>query len=360
MIRLPSGLFNCNSDESEGVSRTLMHTLCRALLCCILAWSFPAGSQCLAVEDTPSLKTIRAAVMPYLDFAPYFIAQEEGFFADQGLKVEFVQFKVSSHGLPALINGDIDVMAGLPFAGHFNAMAKGAPLKFVADRSHLEPGRCSALAIMARDGLVQSGVLDDPANWKGLRVSAANPSSPVLLLIERHLEPAGLGLDDLNMVYVPMASRLEGLINGSIDVGTINEPQATLLRRTGKVQTWRTGGKLYPNFQQGVIVFGPNLLEQDPQAGRNFMTAYLQGTQRYSEGKTDRNVGILQKHTDLDRNVLLEACWPATRIDGSIDVESVMDMQQWFIRKGMLDKALPVKTFWDSSFVEHARKTLDN
>jgi NitT/TauT family transport system substrate-binding protein len=49
---------------------------------------------------------------PFLSFGPYFIAEEEGFFAEQGFQIEFV--KVSeAMALQAMARGEIDVWAGL-------------------------------------------------------------------------------------------------------------------------------------------------------------------------------------------------------------------------------------------------------
>jgi ABC-type nitrate/sulfonate/bicarbonate transport system substrate-binding protein len=41
--------------------------------------------------EPPQPVELKVVILPYISFAPYFIAAEEGFFEEQGLKVEFVK-----------------------------------------------------------------------------------------------------------------------------------------------------------------------------------------------------------------------------------------------------------------------------
>ena len=52
------------------------------------------------------------------------------------------------------------------------------------------------------------------------------------------------------------------------------------------------------------LYYGPAFLDKDPELGRRFMVAYLQGVKQYNEGKTERNLEILQNYTRLDRDLL--------------------------------------------------------
>lgn len=68
---------------------------------------------------------------------PYFIAQQEGFFEEEGMEVEFVQLHGDAVAIQALISGDIDLAA----SGHFsviNAARENISVRaFVAvQRSH--------------------------------------------------------------------------------------------------------------------------------------------------------------------------------------------------------------------------------
>ncbi len=89
------------------------------------------------------------------------------------------------------------------------------------------------------------------------------------------------------------------------------------------------------------------------------MVAYLKAVRQYNKGKTDRNVEIVSKHTELDRDLLEEACWPAIHGDGTVNASSVLDFQAWGLEQDLLDRQVSEEQFWDPSFAEYASQVLD-
>jgi len=75
------------------------------------------------------------------------------------------------------------------------------------------------------------------------------------------------------------------------------------------------------------------------------MIAYLKSMRQYNQGKTERNLKILAKYTGLDQELLKICCWPSLRNNGQINIESMIDFQQWALKKGYLDKEIPPNQF---------------
>jgi NitT/TauT family transport system substrate-binding protein len=100
------------------------------------------------------------------------------------------------------------------------------------------------------------------------------------------------------------------------------------------------------------------LLDQDPEAGKRFMTAYLKAVRQYNQGKTERNLDILAKHTELDRELLRRACWPVMRDDGQVNLQSLIEFQSWAQTKGLIDRPVTADQLWDASFINHATQAL--
>lgn len=88
------------------------------------------------------------------------------------------------------------------------------------------------------------------------------------------------------------------------------------------------------------------------------MVAYLKAVRQYNQGKTERNLEILAKHTELDRELLKRACWPSMHNDGRINVRGVLDFQAWAVGKGFLDSPVKEEQFWDPRFVKYANQVL--
>jgi NitT/TauT family transport system substrate-binding protein len=80
---------------------------------------------------------------------------------------------------------------------------------------------------------------------------------------------------------------------------------------------------------------------------------------QYNEGKTERNLDIIEEATQLDRELLSQSCWPPIHSDAEISVEGMMDFQNWAMEKGYIDRVLSEDEFWDASFVEYASQALD-
>ena len=116
--------------------------------------------------------------------------------------------------------------------------------------------------------------------------------------------------------------------------------------------------EVLPNSQFAVILYGPNLLGENRVVGERFMAAYLRAARQYTEGKTDRNVEIVQEFTGLDEELVRTMCWPSLQDDGSVNLESIVDFQEWAVDEGLLEEVMPAADFWNGQFVDAANEQL--
>ena len=324
----------------------------------LFLYVFTQGGVCLPGQSSPpKAHPLKVFVLPYLSFGPLMIAEEEGFFLEQGLKVEFVRMSRSAQAIPALAQGKLDVLAGTTSFSLFNAMARGARIKIVADKGYIAQGGCVETAIMARKDWVKNAQSPSADLLRG-RPIALNPVSVPGFLIEKFLGTLGLTLDDVRVVDLPEAAKIEAFAAGNIDFAYANEPWVTRFSQSGDAVPWVPLSQVAPNFQQAFLSYGPNLMDRDPEVGVRFMIAYRKAVLKYNEGKTERNLHILEKLTGMERDMLRQSCWPLFRPEGHINEESLIEFQQWGKKKGFLDTIVPEAEFWDPSFVDDANKTL--
>ncbi|MFN2298890.1 MAG: hypothetical protein ACK2UB_08570, partial [Anaerolineales bacterium] len=64
------------------------------------------------------------------------------------------------------------------------------------------------------------------------------------------------------------------------------------------------------------------------------------------------------EYTKLDPELLRRICWPAMRDDGAVDLETIMDYQEWAVANGQLSEVAGEDAVWDSRFVNFANKQL--
>ncbi len=314
------------------------------------------GNPAAAPTDLVPLKV---QLLPLLSFGPYFIAQEEGYFTEQGLSVEFVRFQRSSEAIPALIQGQLDVIGGTVSAGLLNAMARDAGIKMVADKGYIATDDCSHHSLSASTQILESGLLDDPTQLRGQRF-AVNPTAVRGYFVDLVLKSYGLTYDDIEVVDLPDPALLDGFTTGAIGFVAISEPWITRLQQAGVADIWIPASDFIPDFPLGVVTFGPNLLEKNPEVGQRFINAYLKAVRQYNEGKTARNLEIIAQYTELEMELLQATCWPSMRDSGAINLERLMEFQQWSMEKGEIDAILTEEQLMDQRFVDAATAALQH
>jgi NitT/TauT family transport system substrate-binding protein len=205
---------------------------------------------------------------------------------------------------------------------------------------------------------VESGKLVTLDKLRGLRL-AGERTSTSYYDVDRLLTSAGMTSADVEFVDVPYAAKLDAFESGAIDVATASEPWLTMITDAGHAVLWKTDRELNPGHQHSFIMFGPRLLK-DRELGVRFLMGYLEAVRQYNEGKTERNIEILAKETELAPDIVARACWTAIRGDGMMNPESVLEYEKWAVEQKLLDEVVPVEKFWDPSLVVEAQKRLQS
>lgn len=315
------------------------------------------GSSCTArKQDTaPKLVRLKVVAEPFLTYAPLFIAQDEGFFAQQGLEVEFVKFDRTSEAVATLINGDVDVAGGLLNAGFLNAIARGARIRVVANKGYYGPSPCEYSAVVVRPELVRDSQLATAAHWRKYRVKV-NRMGLSGFAAEKLFKTLGLTLDDLEIHDLPEPMVPDALAHGAIDAAFISEPWLTRSTATGAAVIWQSLQPAVSEADMALLFFGHNLLDTSPEIGKRFIVAYLQGVRQYKQGKTGRNLQIISKYTGFDSEWLKQLCWVPFRDDGQINLGSFAEFNAWAVKKGIVERTLRASEIFDSRFVQPANQ----
>ena len=309
-----------------------------------------------SVPTTPAMTTVKVAYMPIISFGPLFIAQEEGYFSRQGINIEFVKFQATSAALPSLINGDIAVSGGQLFPGLVNSVSKGAHVRIVADKGMILNGSCNSVAFLVRKDLVENGAVRTMADLKGKKVAASSDQSYGMF---RAIAMGNLTTDDVEMVDMPSAASVAAFETGTIDASFLMEPYITQAVRQGKAVVFLPGEVFIPNYTTP-LYYGPAFTDTNPELGRMFMVAYLQGVRQYNQGKTDRNIGILLNYTGMNRDLLEQSCWVPVAENGEIPQRSVREYMDWMIVNKKITQNVDENQLFDMSYVNYANSVLAN
>lgn len=311
------------------------------------------------VKPTTALETldVKIASLPFIFMVPWYIAQDEGYFDEVGLNVEFVAVEAGAQAVSLVMQGGIDVAPGALTAGLFNAVARGGGGRMVAGSTQWSTTGCTYSGILAaKDGITREQ-LDDPEVLRGIDMQV-KPADMTGFYVDRLLEEVGLQITDINPVDLPPASLGEALQSGSLDLVQISEPWLTVIVQSGQGVLLIGAEEVIPNGQLSSIVFSQRIVKDYPEIGRRVLIAYLKGLNKYNEGKTDRNVTIVVKHTQLDVEIVKAMCWPTLSPGGRPDIPSVLAYQEWLMEQGLLDRILQADEFYIAEFVDYADQYL--
>ena len=172
-------------------------------------------------EAKKDLQPLTIGLMPDTDSLPFIIAQEKGYFKEEGLEVNIQQYKSAMDRDSALQSGNLDGaisdMLAVAFAkdGGFNVKVTSftdGSYKLIASK--------------------QSGA-KSVADLKGQDV-AVSRNTIIEYVTDQILAKENLPEDSINKVIIPqIPTRLEMLQNGKLAAATLPEPMASIAVHNG-------------------------------------------------------------------------------------------------------------------------------
>jgi NitT/TauT family transport system substrate-binding protein len=305
------------------------------------------GSGAPGARSEDDLIHLRVATAPYLAFAPLYVAQEQGYFADEGLDVEFVHFAGSEIAVPALVAGSIDILPSQASPGLLNAIGRGAVIRLVGRVHDATSSDCSPIRILARPGLLEE---PEVSGHPPVRRVSLNRQAVMMWLADEAFASVGLNLDSLEIVDIPNAVEADAIESGAVDAALAGEPWLSRTVSAGKADPWIAITDVMPDVEVTLLFYGARLIERERDAGARFLRALDSALRMLGQGPTSDNVELLAKVTGEDPAVLRGACWSFEQGDGRVRIESVMRFQNWARRRGLIDRILTGPQLWDPGF----------
>jgi NitT/TauT family transport system substrate-binding protein len=310
---------------------------------------------------------VRVGVIGAISDAPFFIGDKMGYFRDEGITVDIINFKESSQMTAPLGTGEIQVGAGAPSAGLYNALGRGIDIRAVADKGSM-PHLYGYTVLTVRKDLVESGKFKSLKDLKGLKLGSQSPGGAATATLDRALKQVGLKFSDFDIAYMGHPQLATAIDNGAIDAAFITEPNATHAVRLGKAVRFARGDEVYPDQQLAVVLYSGKFAKDQPEIARKFMVAYLRAARAYNDalkdGKfagpaADEIIKLLTQATPVKdasiyREIVPSGCHP----DGKLNVESMQSDLDTFKEQGLVKGNVTAAQLVDASFAEEAAKKL--
>jgi NitT/TauT family transport system substrate-binding protein len=206
--------------------------------------------------------TLLLGYQPDVQFAPFYVAQQDGFYADAGLNVT-IEHKDAPDVQRLVADGDAEF--GVADATDVMiARSSGIPIRYVSTLYQAFP-----VALIGPAGEVPS----NPAGLAGLAIGTPGRFGSSWHALLALLQAGGLTEDDITVREYPQYNQVDGLANGDVDLVTgFRNNDALRLEARGIAVDLLTIDDIAPLPGPGVIV-GDTLLADEPDLARAFAEA---------------------------------------------------------------------------------------
>jgi NitT/TauT family transport system substrate-binding protein len=299
-----------------------------------------------AAQDAPiseenarqDITEVRVGVVPVMIFAPLFIADANGYFADENIIVDIQRSAGGSEPLAPLASGDLDVIFGGAGAGLFNYANRnldldGDPGFRIVAGVHSEREPLTSPLVVSRERF-ENGEITSVSDLEGGRVAINATGAATEYWLAQALELGGISIDDVEVVAVSFSDVPAALNSDSadrIDAAILGEPLVSFAENEGLVV--RLSDDFIDGFQATFLYMSNDFIENNREAAVGFITAYVRASRYLADDETwdsDEVAAILEEYTSVPAAINQSASRPYFPLDGEVNVENLETLQEYF------------------------------
>jgi NitT/TauT family transport system substrate-binding protein len=313
----------------------------------VLALSACASST--STNEAGKLTHIRLPMgyIPNIQFAPFYVAVEKGYFRDAGIEIEF-DYKFETDGVALVGSGE------LPFAivsGEqvLLARAQGLPVEYIAAWYQQYP-----VSVVAKSDL---GILI-PQDLKGRKIGLPGLFGATYVGLRALLFEAGMSEKDVTLDSIGF-NQVDLMAAGQQDVVVGYASNEPIQLRARKVAVTEIRVADYVQLASNGILASEKVIKENPELVRAFVAAFLKGLAD-TISKPDEAFKISQPYipnfAELDANVqkqVLETSigqWKTDRL-GYSDPQAWENMQNVLLQMGLIPEKMDLSKAYTNEFV---------
>ena len=301
-----------------------------------------------------ALDKLTLGTVPTVGDGPLICAIERGYFREVGLEVELVPFQGVIQMMPLIVRGDLKMIGGTLSASYFNSVARGMPLKYFVNRARSPVWH----------GLIVTQSLADKVksvkDLKGRAVGVSGSGGFTEYELARWLEGNGMTIDDIQTKTIGMPESVAALNNGSLDSAIFVPPFDAAALRGGGMKLLHVDEQLKLPPEVSGIIYNDEWASKNRDIVDRFTIGHIRGGRCYMEAarrgpNRAEMISYFVKHAVVKDPALYEnQNWSELDRNGKMRVESLMDQQEFYIKRGYITERLPKEKIVDEGPVARA------
>ena len=310
-----------------------MKQLKRLFLLWLLLYASPGVSD---ARITIGLSSVNIA------FLPVYVAQEKGFFKDEGLDVQFVMFNAGSTNLQSLMGGDIQMM-GSAFVETLGGRSAGFDIKNFWGICNLMPFE-----------LYSNTNFRSMKEAKGKRFAISRFGSLTDFLTRATLQHHGVDPKDVTILQIGSTpARFAALSAGAVDASVVWFPVTEIAKGQGFRKLFDLK-EMFPEWPYETFAARESWLSKERADVIKFLRAYQRGVKHTWDNKDDA-VRAMRKYVKIDP-AFAPAGYDEYRdsfpLNGQIAEKVIPVVIDEEFRTGRLKRKLTVDEMVDRSFIK--------
>jgi NitT/TauT family transport system substrate-binding protein len=325
---------------------------------------FPALLSAQALEKKKV--TIAVGGKNLLYYLPLTVAEQKGFFKDEGLEVEIVDFAGGARALQAVVGGSADVVSGA-FEHNINMQAKGQPM-----RAFVLQGRAPQIVLAVSNKTMPN--FKSVADLKGKKIGVTAPGSSTNIMTNFVLAKNGLKGTDVSYVGVGASQgAVAALRSGQIDAISNLDPVITMLARNNDIRIISDtrdvaeADKVFGGPMPAATLYSPvAFIEKNPNTVQALTNAIVRANKWIQQaGPSDIVKTVPESFLLGDRAVYIDAflkAKPALSPDGMIPEQGPATALRALssIDPAMAKAKIDLKSVYTNDFVKKANAKYPN
>lgn len=303
---------------------------------------------CAGVRADNPTHPLKVGYLPVTGHAKFFVAKEQGLFAQEGLDVELIEFVNSADGLNAVVAGKLDIGA-FGTTAPLAHIAKGTDLRIVGGIM----GEDASLIATAE----KAGQIKAVADLKGKKVATVRMATGDAVLRGALADAKVDWKSDVQIFELknPPAV-IEAVKSGQVDAGVVWGPHDLRAEDQGLKIVIRSS-----DLQPGhpccrLVVTRKNY--DDKETWSKFLRAILRA-ERFAAQNRKETIDAIQKYVKLDRD-LLERGYYQAHLDQQSDpnVRGVKTFWTIMQNSGFVDSNADITGYIDVALYKQALDSL--
>ncbi len=308
---------------------------------------------------------VRLGLLHTLSPAPFYMAQESGYFRDEGIDLTFRFFDAAQPIAAAAVSGDIDVGVTALTGGFFNLAEQGT-LKVIGGGLHEQKGY-EGSAILVSNQAFDAG-LTSIDKLGGHSFAITQYGSSFHYMVGRIAEAKGFDIKSVTLRPVQQVSNMiAALGSGQVDATIAIASQAKPLAASGQAHILGWAGDVVP-YQITAVFTTTGLIDTKPDLLKRFAKAYQRGVTDYraaflrldaagkpvNDAKTDAAIPLITKYVFTGDPAAREKILAGVGYydeGAALDVADIVDQVRWFKAQGLVKGEGDPKAMLDTRFM---------